>query len=166
MKMSTTVWFVVLTGLAFGACDDGTGPESGSGTLVGTWISVAYDLAPGTRAQSGGRESVVTTFAADSTWETFEYSPTRSLPYRSAGIYEVEDGTGAVRAITLRAEPPETEIVKAGIFEVTGDRLQIEVVRPWDFIPATVEGGFGSTLTLADSVGTGAYWIQIYERRE
>lgn len=160
MKTSTTVLFAVLAVLYFAGCDDGTGPEPESGTLVGTWLSTGGDVAPG----MGARDSVVAVFGDDGTWMTLEYPPERLSPFEESGVYELGDSVGPIRSITLLGDPPGTDTIFAGIFRVTADRLQLEVVRPWQYTSPTVEGGFGSTL--ADGVPTGSYWIQIFQRRE
>ena len=55
MRTLRQVAFIIVAALTLSGCDDGTGPDSGSGTLVGTWLSAGYDLAPGVRAQFTGR---------------------------------------------------------------------------------------------------------------
>jgi hypothetical protein len=164
MKTSTTALVAILAALAFWGCDDGTGPEPGSGTLVGTWLSTGYDVAPGVRDQYRGRDSVVAVFGDDGTWVTLEYPPERLSPFEESGVYELGDSVGPIRAITMLGDPPRTDTIFAGIFRVTGDRLQLEVVQPWQYTPPTVEGGFGSTLD--DGAQTGVYWIQVFERQD
>ena len=157
MKTSTAALFVILALLVWG-CDDGTGPEPGSDTLVGTWLSAGGDVAPG----MGARDSVVAVFGDDGTWVTLEYPPEQLWPYEESGVYELGDSVGPIRAITMLGDPPRTDTVLAGIFRVTGDRLQLEVVHPGQYTPPTVAAGFGSTVD--DDVETGPYWIQIYRR--
>lgn len=151
---------LALLTLASWACDDGTGVEPETGLLVGTWLSAGNDVAPA----MGARDSVVAEFGEDGTWGTFEYPPERLSPFAESGVYELGDSVGSIRSITLLGHPSRTDTIFAGIFRVAGDRLQLEIVRPGQYTPATPADGFGSTLD--DGVETGAYWIQIFERTE
>ena len=142
------------------ACGDASGPEaSGPDALVGSWVSAGADVAPGLRP---AWDSILAAFGEDGAWAGRYYAG--SVHLDRTGTYEVGEGDGPIYSITVF--PPWEDTIARGIFRVEGDRLQLEWVAHWyaDMTPPTVAGGFGSTVE--DGFPTGAYWIQIYRRRE
>ena len=160
MHRSFIAILLILAAAALWACDNGTGVDSDPDAILGSWISAGNDVAPGLQH----RDSILTEFDSAGTWISIEYTGEYGLD--RAGVYQLGEGDGPVYPITILAEPPSEDTLGQGIYRVDGDRLQLEVAFRWmyggDLVPPTVESGFGSTL--ADSVETGPYWIQIYER--
>lgn len=166
MKPTMVVALTSFLFLCAPACDDATEPVPGPEALVGSWVSAGGDVAPGLRP---GRDSILAEFGEDGTWRTRRYKGTSYLEY--AGLYEVGEADGPIYPITVVFEyevqgEPLVDTLAVGIFRIEGDRLQLEWVAQWyaEMTPPTVEGGFGSTVD--DGFETGAYWIQIYRRRE
>ncbi len=168
MKWHATFAMIVLLAVAGSACDDGTEPVPGPEALVGSWVSAGGDVAPGLRP---ARDSILATFGDDGSWTAHYYSGTSATDH--AYTYEVGEADGPIYPITVVSEydvqgQPVVDTMAVGIFRVDGDRLQLEWSAVWarnsEMTPATVAGGFGSTM--ADGFPTGATWIQIYRRRE
>lgn len=167
MNRNTARTLIVLLAVAVAACDDATEPvPEGPEALVGSWISAGADVAPGLRP---ARDSILAEFGEDGTWMARYYSGTGYQEYD--GLYEAGEADGPIYPITVVFEyevqgQPSVDTIAVGIFRVDGDRLQLEWAAVWngDMTPPTVEGGFGSTVE--DGFETGAYWIQIYRRRE
>lgn len=166
MKQDTTIALIVLLVAAVASCSDATEAVPGPEALVGSWISAGGDVAPGLRSR---RDSILVEFGEDGSWTAQYFSGTSSTDY--AYQYEVGEADGPIYPITVVAEygvGPQSypDTLAVGIFRVDGDRLQLEWAADWngEMTPPTVEGGFGSTVD--EGFSTGAYWIQIYRRRE
>lgn len=167
MNRNTARTLIVLLAVAVAACDDATEPvPEGPEALVGSWISAGGDVAPGLRP---GRDSILAESGEDGGWTARYYSGTSHVVHAYA--YEVGEADGPIYPITVVSEyevqgEPSVDTMAVGIFRVDGDRLQLEWAAVWNghMTPPTVEGGFGSTVD--EGFRTGAYWIQIYRRRE
>ena len=131
--------------------------------LVGSWISEGDDIAPGLAAEPFLNVRIDATFNSDNTYDVESEDQNGSV-ITFEGTWEAgEANAEGIRAITLNQSVP-SELTSSGIFRVSGDRLEYEVIQEGltGVEPATVEGGFGSTLVGGQE--TGGYWKQNYDR--
>lgn len=133
--------------------------------LVGSWVSEGEDVAPGLAAEPFLNVRIDATFNSDNTYDVESEDQNGSV-ITFEGTWEAgEANADGIRAITLNQSVP-SELTSSGIFRVNGDRLEYEVIQEGltGVEPATVEGGFGSTLVGGQP--TGGYWTQRYDRVE
>ena len=166
MKKKALLATLVLAVFGLAACEEETtGVDDEVDEIVGTWVSKGSDVAPGL-VQLLNVDSIYATFNDDQTYTVLQYSGGNTSPTAElAGTYVVGDQPeGEIRSITLTQTDPQS-LTAEGIFQVSGNTMQYEVVQTQPDIGAvapTVEGGFGSTLVGGNPTGT--YWVQNYDR--
>jgi hypothetical protein len=128
--------------------------------LEGQWLSAGSDLAP--LLAEGGFEitAISVSFASDGTYRgTIVLAAGDELPY--GGTYTVDDGQ-APWPIQLNQTAPQS-LVSAGLIEVAGDTMRLEVVQVDPPTPGfqPPSGSFGTTVGIDDPDDN----IQVYRRQ-
>lgn len=129
--------------------------------IMGEWQSSGDNVAP-LLVNLFGTDSIYADFRTDNTYyvEQFDTSGARLV---LEGTYtQSESGIGDIWEIVVSQSSPAA-LTSEGIFEVTGDVMQYEIVQTMPSIgaiPPTPEDGFGST----NGGALGDVNIQVYER--
>lgn len=160
--LEVAITLVVMAGTACDGPTDVDDPDE----IVGTWISAGDDLAPGLTVGPFGTDSILTTFSDDGSYEAIQWAAGAEID--RVGTWEAGPGEpGQIRTVTLVQTAP-SELTFQGIFEVSGESMRYEVIQVDPSLdgvdPPTVFRGFGSTRV--NSIPTGPYWIQHYDRRD
>jgi len=119
--------------------------------IVGTWVSSGANVAP-ILVSLFGVDSIVATFNSNQTYEVLQYAGGATSPLTLTGTYSQSlSSTGNIWTITVDQTTPAA-LTSEGIFEVTvsdnPNSMLYEIAQTSPdigAIPATPEGGFGST---------------------
>ncbi|KAA3663437.1 MAG: hypothetical protein DWQ10_00145 [Calditrichaeota bacterium] len=161
MKRLLAVLIILSSFVMFMACDEdsgnGTNDDDDQKAWVGTWLSTGTNVAP-ILVTVFTYDSVRVTIGSDMTVKT--ESHVKDGAWTSVeGVYTVtESESGDVHAV----EFVYAAFSQAGIMQVTGDNMQLEVVQTIPDIgatPRTPDTGFGSDAAL------GVLNIQKYVRQ-
>ncbi|MDR1552108.1 MAG: hypothetical protein LBS69_01425 [Prevotellaceae bacterium] len=121
--------------------------------IVGEWYSAGTDVAPIFKTPTfGNLDSLYAKFNADKTYRAEEFKEGKVPGNIYTGTYtQTKSSVGNIWIIHIDQTLPQTG-VSEGIFEITKGtdgsyRMQYEIVQTHTgLIPATPEGGFGSSL--------------------
>ncbi len=167
MSKKTLYATLMLAALAVVACNDdnGTGPNTNTDELVGTWVSAGSNVAPGLAAAPFLTDSIIATFNEDGTYSVTQWSEGQAIGLN--GTYTIgNEPAGQIRSIVAVQVSP-TAVTSQGIFQITGTTMKYEIIQVSPALQGvnapTVGGGFGSTTV--NGVSTGTYWIQNYVQR-
>ena len=142
--------------------DDNNKPPQKVG-IQGEWQSSGADVAP-ILVVLFGTDSIYANFKTDMSYVLEQYDTT-GAKLTLTGVYsQTESGIGSIYDIVVNQSSPAT-LESAGIFEITGNTMQYEIVQTSPdigAIPPTAAGGFGST----NGGALGMANVQVYKKVE
>lgn len=136
-------------------------PPTTTDGLVGTWVSAGADLSALFSDEPFHYVEVRATFGADGTYAATS-TDAGGTTYPLSGTWTSDDSTSP--AWLQQDQTTPYTAVAEGIYAIDGDTLTFEVVQvvpDYGFVPATPQGGFGSTGGPGIAAGVN---VQIYRR--